>query len=199
VYETIIQLTPTTSARMELVALDPDGPFRLTVEHPATRLVEYFTTSVDAISRWEKIERQLRPTVKNPATLGGMIPAGEQRRGPDRRRQRRGGRRNADQAGHAPLVLVIDGKAGRRDITEAILVRLRFAVAPVESADKALALMETIRPEIIVSPESDAPRLRLAALSNKAGTPIPVVGVEDENRDPEVFIESIRVGLRAAG
>jgi hypothetical protein len=196
-YETIIQLTPTTSARMGLVALEPDGPYRLTVDHPATRLVEYFTSSRRAIGRWKEIEAQLRQTGKNPVTLGVMAAAGKERRGSDRRRQGRGGRRSEDPPGYAPLVLVIDGKVGRRDITEAILVRLRFAVAPVDSADKALALMETIRPEIIVSPEVDAPRLRRAALSNKAGAPIPVVAVEDGNRDPDVFIESIRVGLRA--
>jgi hypothetical protein len=184
---------------MELVALDSTGPFRLTIDHPATRLVEYFTNSNEAVGRWEQIEAQLRPTAKNPATLGVMAAAGEHRRGPDRRRQRRGGRRSEDHPGYAPLVLVIDGKEGRRDITEAILMRLRFAVAPVESADKALALMETLRPEIIVSSEIDAPRLRRAALSNKAGVPIPIVAVEDEHRDPEAFIESIRVGLRAAG
>ena len=126
-----------------------------------------------------------------------MAAAGDGRRGPDRRRRERGGRRRVDRAGYAPLVLVIDSKASSREIIEALLVRLRFAVAPVESADQALSLMETLRPEIIVCPEADAARLRRAALSDKAGAPIPIVSVPDENRDLEAFVESIRVGLRA--
>ncbi len=57
--ETRIYLTPTTSARMELVALEPSGPFRLIVDHPAAHLVEYFRTSADALARWAQIETVL--------------------------------------------------------------------------------------------------------------------------------------------
>ena len=55
----VIPLTPTTSARIELVMLNPSGPYRLTVTHPATRLVEYFTSSAAAIDRWGQIEAVL--------------------------------------------------------------------------------------------------------------------------------------------
>jgi hypothetical protein len=55
----VIPLTPTTRARIELVALSPSGPYRLTVAHPATRLVEYFTSSAAAIDRWGQVEMVL--------------------------------------------------------------------------------------------------------------------------------------------
>jgi len=57
--EILIRLTPTTSARMELIAVEPAGPFRLTIDHPARRLVEYFTSSSEALGRWSEIEAVL--------------------------------------------------------------------------------------------------------------------------------------------
>jgi CheY-like chemotaxis protein len=121
----------------------------------------------------------------------------DQRRRPDRRRAPRGGRRTDDREGYTPLVLVVDGEVARRDITEAVLARLRFAVAPVESAEKAIALMQAIRPEIIVSPQHEAERLRSASPSDRSGMPIPIVSVTDDDRDPEILIETIRTALRA--
>jgi hypothetical protein len=125
--------------------------------------------------------------------------ANEQRRRGDRRRQSRGGRRNGDRPGYTPLVLVIENETAKRDIAEAILARLRFAVVPVESADKALVLMQAIRPEIIVSPDADVPRLRASAPSDKHGRPIPIVPVPPGHREPDALIESILVALRASG
>jgi len=40
---------------MELVAMDSSGLYRLTVDHPATRLVEYFTSSDEALARWSEL------------------------------------------------------------------------------------------------------------------------------------------------
>jgi hypothetical protein len=72
-----IRLTPTTSARLELVALEPGGPFRLTVEHPARRLVEYFTISSEALGRWAEIEAVLSgmPIDGGDASSIGLMPA----------------------------------------------------------------------------------------------------------------------------
>ncbi len=96
-------------------------------------------------------------------------------------------------------MLVIDGEVARRDATEAILARLHFAVAPVETADKALALMRAIRPELIVSPEHDAPRLRSVSPTDRHGHPIPIVTMSDDNRDPDLLINTIRTALRTRG
>ena len=79
---------------------------------------------------------------------------------PDRRQNARGGRRADDRDGYAPMVVVIDVDATRLDISEAILAKLRFAVAPFDSVDKALAAMRALRPEIIVAREDAAKELR---------------------------------------
>ena len=54
--ETFINLGPYAFVRVELLALSPTGPYRLTTEHPARRLVEYFDDAADAIVRREQIE-----------------------------------------------------------------------------------------------------------------------------------------------
>ena len=76
--EILIHLTPTTNARMELVALEPDGPFRLIVDHPARRLVEYFTSSSEAMGRWSEIESVLSGTMhlhSEASCAAGLPPA----------------------------------------------------------------------------------------------------------------------------
>ena len=54
-----INLGPYSFVRVELLPLSPNGPYRLTVEHPAKTLVEYFDTPVAAMTRHAEIERVL--------------------------------------------------------------------------------------------------------------------------------------------
>jgi hypothetical protein len=108
----------------------------------------------------------------------------------------RGGRRPDDRSGFAPLILVVDDEGSRRDIAEAILAKLRFAVIPVETIDKALSIMRAMRPEIIVCSETAAPKLREADVRDKEDLPIPVLPVHAGDRDPEILIDSIRTALR---
>src|SRR5438128_10901430 len=89
-----------------------------------------------------------------------MTADSERRQGPDRRKSPRGGRRATDQPGYSPLVLVVDVDPRGRETCETILAKLRFAVAPVESADKAIDVMAGLRPDVIVTRERDAQRLR---------------------------------------
>src|SRR5438067_1625999 len=117
-----------------------------------------------------------------------MTDASERRQGPDRRRRARGGRRAADQAGYSPLVLVVDRDAHGRDTCEAILAKLRFAVAPVDSAEKALAVMAALKPDIVVVRETDAALLR--------GIAAPLVVMNDA-QDPLSLVDEIRRALRA--
>jgi CheY-like chemotaxis protein len=114
----------------------------------------------------------------------------ERRFGMDRRKQSRGGRRPTDQGGFFPLVMVVEPNAERRDVTEAILMKLRFAVVPVESVDKALTVTRAVRPNVIVCPPEDAERVREGLLNGD----IPVVPVPDE---PDALIDDIRFALRA--
>jgi hypothetical protein len=54
-----------TSVRVELEALSPTGPFRLAVDHPAKKIVEYFDTPFEALVRHAEIESVL---------CGGVLP-----------------------------------------------------------------------------------------------------------------------------
>jgi hypothetical protein len=54
-----INLGPYSFVRVELLPLSPNGPYRLTVEHPAKTLVEYFDTPFAAMTRHAEIERVL--------------------------------------------------------------------------------------------------------------------------------------------
>jgi hypothetical protein len=113
----------------------------------------------------------------------------ERRFGADRRKHARGGRRPGDREGFCPLVMVVEPSSERRQVTDMILSKLRFAVVPVESVDKALAIMRAVRPNVIVCPEPDAERLRDGLVGD-----IPVVAVTD---DSDELVEGIRFALRA--
>ena len=115
----------------------------------------------------------------------------EQRRGPDRRSTRRGGRREGDKKGYAPLVLLLDGNEDQNARCEAILARLHFAVAPTRSIDEASRVMDALRPDIIVARVADAAALRRATAAD-----LPIVLLNDDVMDPEVLIEEIRKELR---
>ena len=117
----------------------------------------------------------------------------EHRRGPDRRKLARGGRRAGDPAGFAPLVLVVGSGDTVVANSETILAKLRFAVAMSNSVEDALRVMTGIRPDVIIAEADAASRIRLEAPEH-----LPVVVMTDEMRsDPELFIEEIRQSLRA--
>jgi CheY-like chemotaxis protein len=114
-------------------------------------------------------------------------------RGPERRRLARGGRRAEDLDGFAPLVLLIGTQPDVVDRSEAILAKLRFGVTTSGSVEDALRIVAELRPDIVVSDEKDAERIRLEAPQH-----LPVVVMDQEMRDsPEALIEEIRRTLRA--
>jgi hypothetical protein len=116
----------------------------------------------------------------------------EHRHGPDRREQRRGGRRANDKPGYAPLVLLVDDDAGSSSRCEAILARLHFAVAPTRTVEEATRVMEALRPNIIVARVADA-----AAVRQATATEVPVVLLNDDLMNPEVLVNEIRRTLRS--
>ena len=118
----------------------------------------------------------------------------ELRQGPDRRRQPRGGRRPADQPGFAPLVLVADEDAESGETCEALLATLRFAVARVDSVDRAVAVISTLVPDVIVASGRDVLPLQRAAWPSG----VPFVTVTDGLRKPGALIEAIRHAIRSA-
>ncbi len=115
---------------------------------------------------------------------------------PDRRRFARGGRREGDREGYAPMVVVIDGDATRLDISEAILAKLRFAVAPFGSVEKALAAMQALRPQIIVAREDAVKELRGRLPADRDGREIPLLSLTPELSDPEALVEALRQLMR---
>jgi PleD family two-component response regulator len=113
--------------------------------------------------------------------------------GPDRRRLPRGGRRGQDRDGYAPLVLLVGGDAQVAGQAEAVLAKLRFAVATSGTVEDALRVMSGLRPDIVVADADAAARLRLEAPEH-----VPVVVLDDEMRaSREALVEGIRDAIRA--
>lgn len=125
-----------------------------------------------------------------------MTDNGERRAGPDRRRLPRGGRRQVDVEGYAPLVAVIEQDSKGREATEAILATLRFAVAPFDSLEKALFVMNALRPDVIVATEDHVKPLRDRAPSNRLGGRIPIVPLTEDTRTPDALVAAVRRALR---
>jgi DNA-binding NtrC family response regulator len=122
----------------------------------------------------------------------------EHRLGPDRRRQARGGRRTSDRGGYTPMIVVIDDDDRRREISEAILAKLRFAVAPFESVVKALEAMRALRPEVVVAREDAIAALRGLLPTDREGRVIPLLAITADLAEPEALIEAIRRLLQPA-
>lgn len=120
-----------------------------------------------------------------------MVINFEKRLGPDRRVQSRGGRRPNDKRGTTPLVVVADEEPGSRATCETILAKLNFAVAPVDSVRRALEVMATLRPQVVVAKVKDAELLKKQSLA-------PVVVVTEAMDDPDVLVDAIRKALRSA-
>ena len=122
-----------------------------------------------------------------------MTVTSEQRLGPDRRKLARGGRRPTDKTGFAPLVLVADEDDETGHMCEVILAKLRFAVARVDSVDKAITVLGTLRPDVIVARARDVSRLQRAAWPSG----VPFVSVTDDIREPAALVHAIRRAIRA--
>jgi hypothetical protein len=118
----------------------------------------------------------------------------ESRQLADRRRQARGGRRPDDRPGFAPLVLVADEDAASGDMYEALLATLHFAVARVDSLEKAVTVISTLVPDVIVARGRDVSALQRAAWPSG----VPFVTVTDDLSEPSAVIEAIRTAIRLA-
>jgi len=129
----------------------------------------------------------LGTVVSFPRTSG--VP--DKRHGADRRHRPRGGRRTGDQPGFAPLVLLVDEDADSGQRCEAILAKLRFAVAPAHTLAEATRVMEALRPNLIVGHVSDPDALRRAAPAD-----IPLVILNETLSAPDAMVGEIRRALR---
>jgi DNA-binding NtrC family response regulator len=91
--------------------------------------------------------------------------------------------------------MVVDSDSSRRDVSEAILAKLRFAVAPIDSVAKAVSIAQALRPEVIVTSVADAEKIR-ALLPRADG--IPIVALDDDTRVTDALIEAVRRAIREA-
>ena len=119
----------------------------------------------------------------------------ELRRQSDRRKVARGGRRPTDKTGFSPLVLVADEDDESGHMCEVILAKLRFAVARVDSLDKAINVLGSLRPDVIVARARDVSPLQRAAWPSG----VPFVSVTDDIREPDALIHAIRRAIRDRG
>ena len=60
--------------RMELTELDPQGPYRLIVDDAATRHIEYFAKSNEALQRWAEFDAVMRPPGAWESTFDQPVP-----------------------------------------------------------------------------------------------------------------------------
>jgi FixJ family two-component response regulator len=95
------------------------------------------------------------------------------------------------------MIVVIDEDARRREISEAILAKLRFAVAPFASAEQAIAAMRGLLPEAVVAREDAASTIREHLSSDRSGRTIPLLAITDDLAAPEALVEALRRLLRA--
>ena len=126
-------------------------------------------------------------------TFPRMPGVPDKRQGTDRRSRPRGGRRAGDKTGYSPLVLLVDENAENGARCEAILAKLRFAVAPAHTVDQAIRVMEALRPNLVVARTDDVARLQEATPQG-----VPFVALTEAHNDLELMVEDIRRALRAA-
>jgi hypothetical protein len=123
--------------------------------------------------------------------------ANEKRQGPDRRRFSRGGRRTSDVQGYTPLVFVVDARPSGRDACEAILAKLRFAVAPFDSLDKAKRAMEGLKPDLVLVTKDHLDEMRRALPAGRNDGPLPILPLPDGDVSMVRLVEEVRRALRA--
>ena len=90
------------------------------------------------------------------------------------------------------MVVVIDEDPRRRDIAEAILAKLRFAVAPFDSVEQALSAMRALLPDAVVAREDAAAAIRGRLPNDRQGRVIPLLSVDDGLAEPEALVDALR-------
>jgi hypothetical protein len=126
-----------------------------------------------------------------------MSESSDKRLGSDRRRFARGGRRETDVRGYTPLVFVVDPRPSGRDACEAILAKLRFAVAPFDSLEKAKRAMEGLRPDLILVAKDQLEAMRQALPAGRNEGPLPILPLPEGDVSMTTLIDEVRRALRA--
>jgi hypothetical protein len=96
--------------------------------------------------------------------------------------------------GFTPLVFLVDEDRTSGDISETLLATLRFAVARMDSVARAVTVVSTLLPDVIVVRARDVAALQRAAWPSD----VPVVTVTAGLREPAALIQAIRAAVRTA-
>jgi hypothetical protein len=115
----------------------------------------------------------------------------------DRRRFARGGRRSTDIQGYTPLVFVIDPRPSGRDTCEAILAKLRFAVAPFDSLDQAKRAIKGLKPDLVLVMKGHLEEMRAALPAGRGDGPLPILPLPEGDLSTTSLIEEVRRALRS--
>ena len=94
------------------------------------------------------------------------------------------------------MVVVIDNDATRLDLAEAILAKLRFAVAPFATVEKAIAAMHALMPEVVVVRADAVRELRDRLPVDRDGRAIPLLPLTAELAEPYALVEALRQVIR---
>jgi hypothetical protein len=90
--------------------------------------------------------------------------------------------------------MVVGNQAAVGDAAGAVLAQLKFAVVPAASAEDALRIMQTMRPDIVTANAEDAAQIGRERPDGHA-----VVVVEDAMRDnAQLLIDQIRAAIRSS-
>jgi hypothetical protein len=90
--------------------------------------------------------------------------------------------------------MVVGNHAAVGDAAGAVLAKLKFAVVPAGSADDALRIMQTMRPDIVTANAEDAARIQRERPEQDA-----VVVVGDAMRDnAQLLVDQIRAAIRSS-
>ena len=89
--------------------------------------------------------------------------------------------------------MVIDSDPRRRELCEAILAKLQFAVAPIESVDKAVSIAHALRPSVIVCPADNASTIR-----TRIRIEVPIVPVSADLAVTDALVQVVRAAIGSA-
>ena len=126
-----------------------------------------------------------------------MTDTNNKRSGPDRRRFARGGRRATDVQGYTPLVFVVDARPSGRHTCEAILAKLRFAVAPFDSIDQAKRAILGLKPDLVLVTKDHFDEMRASLPAGRGEGSLPILPLPDGELSTASLIEEVRRALRA--
>jgi len=118
----------------------------------------------------------------------------ERRNTTDRRRQARGGRREADAPGSTPLVLIVTPRAAENVRLRTVLEDAGFATAPCDGGVAALRAARDLVPDVIVADVHEGVALRGRLPVGRTGRSIPIVDLT--GRAMDALLIEIRLALR---